>query len=79
MTIAIDSISRCAGLNHINLLVRINGGALQTVTVLRSEFDLEPGEQREAAISRVRSAIKEAGAVTAGQIQTALVGKTFTV
>ena len=79
MTIAIDSISRCAGLNHVHLVVRLNGGAPQTVTVLRSDLDLEPGEQREAAISRVRSAIKEAGASTAGQIQTALVGKTFTV
>ena len=79
MTFITDSISRCAGQNHVNLVVRINGGAQQTVTVLRSELDLEPGEQREAAISRVRSAIKEAGAVTAGQIQTALVGKTFTV
>jgi hypothetical protein len=76
MDITPTAISRCSGLNHVTITATVNGVS-RTETFLRSEFDLEPGEVREAFISRMRSAIKEAGATTAAQISTALIGKNF--
>jgi len=78
MTFTINSLSLCAGGNHVTISATVNGNA-RTVRLLRSDFALDPGELDDAAIARLRSAVKEAGATTNAQIQTALVGKTFQV
>jgi hypothetical protein len=78
MTIVVTSISRCAGLNHVTVTGTVNGAAL-TQTFLRSDLDLDPSDVRDAVVTRLRSAVKEAGATTPAQISTALTGKTFQV
>jgi len=78
MTIVISAISRCTGTGHVHVTGTVNGVA-RSFDFQRSDLDLDPDDVFAAAISRLRSAVKEAGATTPTQISNALVGKTFQV
>lgn len=79
MRFTINSLTRCAGQNHIDLSVSVNGGAARIVQINRDELGLDPDDLRTACLARIRSAVKEAGATTNAQVNTALVGKEFQV
>lgn len=72
-------LTRCAGQNHYQLPVTI-GGRTVTLHVTRDEMASDPPESleeaREMIITRLRSAIKEAGASTFAQVKTAIENKT---
>lgn len=81
LTFTVNSISRCSGSgNHYTLNVTVQGGPTVNFGALKSDMEVDFSsleDARQAAIDRLRSAIKEAGAVTFAQVQTALEGKTF--
>jgi hypothetical protein len=78
VTITITGISRCAGNNHLTVSATIAGQSF-TQQFQRADLDLDPSDREAAVLTRLRSAVKEAGATTPAQIQSALVGKTFQV
>lgn len=82
MTFVISGLTRCTATgSHITISGTI-GGTSGTIHMLLSDFTTDfndPDEIRDAFVARVRSAVKEAGATTPAQIQTALVGKTFQI
>lgn len=82
MQFTINALNRCDGGNHIFLTLTLGGGT-HTFTLEQSDLDLDPpdnlSEAREMIMTRLRSAIKEAGATTPAQIRIALLNKTFKV
>lgn len=79
MTFLVNSLTRCAGQNHYTVNVTIGGTTLDVqVTLQDMGVDFATWEDaKQAGIARLRSAGKEANAVSFAQWQTALVGKTF--
>lgn len=79
MTFTVTGLSRCIGNNHVHVTLQI-GQQAHELTILRSDLDLDNHEEiREAVVSRLRSAVKEAGASTPAQIQNTLLNQTFQV
>ena len=76
MTFTITDITRCSGLGHWHFTVTVDGQS-RTLTLDREDFDLNPGNLQEAFLTRVRSAVKEAGATTFAQARTALINNEF--
>lgn len=78
MTFTITTIALCPAGGHVIINGTVAGQARQFV-ISKSDFALDPDSREEAVISRLRSAIKEAGASTLVQIKAAVEGKTFQV
>ncbi len=80
MTFTVNSLTRCAGLNHWTVTITI-GGQSFTVATNAAEMLFDPtasvSETRQQILERLRSAYKEAGGGTFAAAQTAIVGKTF--
>lgn len=68
----------CAGGNHVHLTVTV-GGRTRNFSLTRDDLALDGDEIEAAAVSRIRSAVKEAGATNLAQIKAALEGKAFKV
>ena len=83
MTFTINSVTRCAGLNHWTVTLTFGGGQQRSIDTDLAEFQEDQPENqmqaRQAIIARVRSAVKEANATTFAAAKTALEGKTFKV
>ncbi len=81
MEFTVNSLTRCAGQNHYVVTVTLESAVVRTFNVLKDEvFDSPtPDEVRDRGIVRLRSAIKEAAAVTFAQAQAAIVGNTYRV
>ena len=78
---SITAISRCAGLNHVNLTVDLTGGGTIQRTYEMSELTApapvtEPDYQRERLKLMVREA-QAAGNTTYAQIRTYLLNRAF--
>jgi hypothetical protein len=82
MTFSTGTLSRCAGGSHFELPITI-GGVTRTLSFSRDEFIGDPpadiSAAREAILSRLRSAAKEAGASTLPQIQAAIGSISFQI
>lgn len=80
MQFTVGTITRCAGQNHYDVPVTI-GGTTYHIAVLQDELgvDYNQAEARDRMVDRMRSAKKEANAVTFAQTKTALEGKTFQI
>jgi len=81
MTFTVGTITRCAGQNHYDVPVTIAGQVFH-IPVLQDDLltDFEgPADAADRMKDRLRSAKKEAGAVTFAQTKTALEGKTFQI
>jgi len=82
VTFTTDTLSRCAGNNHVAVDVTI-GATTRTLRFTLSELQGEPPDTLEEArreiLDRLRSAAKEANATTWAQLQAALNNKTFKV
>jgi hypothetical protein len=76
MTITITTLTRCAGQNHYHIAGTVNGVA-RTITIHRSELDLDPTEVVDAFVARVRSDLKENSITTFAAAKTRLEGRTF--
>jgi len=80
MTFTINSLTRCAGLNHWHLVITI-GGVQHTIVTSPGEVAFDPtasvAETREQIIARCRSAAKEGSAGTFALAKTLLEGKTY--
>jgi hypothetical protein len=76
MTFTITEITRCAGLNHYRCVVTVNG-VQRNIVVTKDDLGLEPDEVEMSFLARIRSAVKEAGAITYAQARTALINKEF--
>jgi hypothetical protein len=82
MQFTIGTITRCAGGNHWHVPVTVNGVSHVLRTTTAELKDAGPdslGEARSSVISRLRSALLEAGAETFPQAGAALNNKTFEV
>jgi hypothetical protein len=81
MRFTIGTLSFCPGGSHMHIPVTV-GGQEDEVVVNRADmaFDAETREEiRALFVQRIRTAVKESGASTAGQLRTALEGKEFQV
>jgi len=78
MTFTINEITRCAGTNHWDFTVTVNSQT-RTFQLEKADLDREPGDLTKAGLTRVRSALLEAGATTWAEARTALIGKEFKV
>lgn len=80
MTFTVGTITRCAGLNHYHVPVTI-GGVTRTIEVdlIELGLDFEDTSARDRIVDRLRSARKEASAVSFAQTKTALEGKVFQI
>lgn len=82
MQFTTGQLTRCSGGGHYELPATV-GGSTKTLRFTRDEFQGEPPEDAEAArdaiLSRLRSAAKEANASTWAQVQTAVESKSFKV
>ena len=79
MRFQIGTITQCAGGNHRHIPITV-GGVTRTLSVTRSDLQVEPNESEEAIIARIRSALKE-GDATLGlpSWNAILAGKEFQV
>lgn len=81
MTFLVGTITRCAGQNHYDVPVTI-GGTVFHIPVLQDDLATDFQGITDAAnriVDRLRSAKKEANAVTFAATKTALEGKTFQI
>lgn len=80
MTFTVGTITRCAGQNHYQVPVTI-GGQQFVIQVLQDDLlvDFDATSAQDRIEDRLRSAKKEAGAVTFAQTKTALEGKVFQI
>jgi hypothetical protein len=79
MHFTVGTITQCAGGNHRHIPVTV-GGVTRTLTVDRGDAAVEPAQVEEAIMTRLRSALKEAGAGTGlAAWNTALSGKGFDI
>lgn len=78
MQFVVGTITRCAGQNHYDVPVTI-AGTVYHITVLQADLilDFDAASAQDRIEDRLRSARKEAGAVTFAETKTALEGKTF--
>ena len=60
----------------INLLVTTPKGT-KNITLMKSDFQIEPDEWEEALAVLLRSFVKESGLTNMAQIKTAIEGKVF--
>jgi len=76
----VGTITRCAGQNHYDVPVTI-AGTVYHIPVLQEDLlvDFDASSAQDRIEDRLRSAKKEAGAVTFAQTKTALEGKTFQI
>lgn len=81
MTILVNTLTRCAGQGHYTVNVTIGGQTFDVSATLQDmQVDFSTWEEaKQAGIDRLRSAAKEANAVTFAQVRTALEGKTFKI
>lgn len=81
MQFAVNAIRQCAGGNHIEIDITLNGGRQITRRCNRSELldELDDVTQEERALLRIVSAVKEAGASTPVQIRNAILNNTYRV
>ena len=81
MDISVTTVSLCAGAKHVTFVGTANGqGSTVTIPVADLSLDLSDSDAiRAAFIARVRSAVKEAGAVTLTQMKTALEAHSFKI
>lgn len=82
MTFTVNSLVRCAGLNHWTLTVTV-AGTQYVISTTPADMSFDPAaslpETRDRMLERLRSAAKEGGANTFAQVQTAIVGKSFQI
>lgn len=76
--VTMTAISRCTTGNHVTVTATVNGVSV-TRRFLTADLAREPGDLEEAILNRWISAVKEAGATTIAQIQTAILNKPFKV
>lgn len=76
MTFTITEITRCEGQGHWIFTVDVDGNT-RTVTLNRDDFGLDPEDLETAFLTRVRSAVKEAGATTYAQARAAVINHEF--
>jgi hypothetical protein len=80
MTFTITALSRCSGGNHFHFTVLVGGTTQREITLTKADLDLEGQEDLETAfLNRVRSALKEAGAVTLQESRATLLNKEFKI
>ena len=83
MTFVINTLTRCGGLTHWTVTLTLPGGAVRTIDTdaeeLNIDFPANPEAARQAILSRLRSAAKEAGAANFAQAKVALEGRTFQI
>jgi len=81
MTFSVGTITRCAGQNHYSVPVTIAGQQF-VIPVLQDDLATDfqgVTDARDRIVDRLRSARKEAGAVTFAATKTALEGKSFQI
>lgn len=83
MQFLVGTVTRCAGTNHYTVPITVTGVGTFTLRTTVQEFqNAAPNgfeEAKDAVVSRLRSALLEASAVTFAQVKLALEGKTFSV
>lgn len=83
MQFTTGTLTRCAGGNHVEIPITIQGGPSGILKTSVDEFLNDPinslEEARNAIIARLRSLRKESGAVTWVQTKAALENKTLQV
>ncbi len=83
MQFTIGTITRCIGQNHYIMPLTFGGGLQKDLKLTLAELQTDSLESiddsRDAIIARIRSALKEANAITFAQSKTALETKTFKV
>lgn len=80
MVFTVGTITRCTGQTHFHVPVTISG-VERTITVDATELGLDFSETsaRDRIVDRLRSARKEANAVSFAQTKTALEGKVLQI
>ena len=83
MTFTVNSLSRCSGQSHYTANITFQSGPTVDLVFALADLQLDPfadvTESRQTILDRLRSAAKEANAVTFAQAKAALEGQTFKV
>jgi hypothetical protein len=79
-TFTVGAPTRCPGLNHWHVPITTAGGVSVVLEIAKDQYaDREPEELHKAAINRLISAAREAGATTWPQFVATVQGKTYQV